>query len=289
MEGDRLTERAVQLAVDPYLEVFGRFWDGMSFLIATSKSMSDLLSTSGAGESTAISMTAAVDDYFQGLESGNADWPKQFLLWQSYAYTVIEAHGLLDEYLRASFELLVLAEGAAEAIDPGQVWDPEAVERLHTLEARVIRESQRFEQLDIWKRVSRMRTRLGLQVRLGRALETAVKHHRRIRNSIVHGQLTPHAIMPDGSIARMREVAPPPYVPLGPHVVRGVMSVVLAVHERVDTAIGRHLGLPADPGTAILVGAQIAAGTDEWLVDPWQPHPEHLFDAVVLHSWRPAE
>ena len=155
------------------------------------------------------------------------------------------------------------------------------------LEGTVRKDSERFGQLTLWIQLARLRKRFGLEIRLGRQLENALRHHRRIRNGIVHGQLTPHVVMPDGSIGRMRTYPPPPYIPLGFHVVRGTMSVLLAAHKEVDAAVAARFARPVDPETAALMDAEIGRGRDYWLVDPWEPHPEHLFEADLLSEWRP--
>ena len=95
--------------------------------------------------------------------------------------------------------------------------------------------------------------------------------------------------MPEGRITRIRAYPPPPYVPLGMHVVRGAMSVMLAAHRKVDEALVTRLGIEEDALTTAMIQAEIASGRDDWFVDPWEPHPEHLFDASVLRAWRPSD
>lgn len=279
--------RVSAMASEPYVEVFGRFWEGMSFLIASSKALSDLLGESvGPGSFTTRTLDA-LGAYLESEAATPAQWPHVLTHWQSYAFTAIEAHGLLDEYLRATFELLLLAHLTEERITAEGWWEPHADEIGRDLEREVAKQTDRFEKLEMWKRVARLRKGLGLEVRLDHELERALVHQRRIRNAIVHGQLTPHVLMPEDTIMRVREYAPPPYVPLGPHVIRGVFSVCLAVHMAVDTAVARHLSLPADPGTSMLMAAQVDEGRGEWFADPWEPHPEHLFSPDVLRSWAP--
>jgi len=279
---------ATDIAQGPYLEVFGRFWDGMSFLIASSRATLDRLAPArGRLVVTLPSATEILEEYAAGAGSG-VEWPAEFLAWQTYAYTVIEAHGLLDEYLRASYELLLLAAEVDARVDSAMGWDIDAGEQVARLESDVREESERFEQLALWSRVGRLRARFGMDVRIGRPLEAALKHHRRIRNGVVHGHLTPHVVMPDGTIGRMQAYPPPPYIPLGLHVVRGAISVMLAAHRQVDSGILAYLGLAEDPATERLIEAEIESGRGEWFVDPWEPHPEHLFDEGVLRAWRPA-
>lgn len=277
-----------EIAHEPYLEVFGRFWEGMSYLIVSTNAATARLSTGASATAFAgLTASAALDAYLDSLRRGRAEWPSELLLWQSFAHSIIEAHGLLDEYLRATYELLSLAQGVSQSLVPGEPWEAESVERLQTMEAEVREESDRFGQLVLWNRISRMRKRFGLKIRFSRPLLAALKHQRWIRNGVVHGQLTPHVVMPDGSIGRMRAYPPPPYVPLGLHIVRGAMSVMLAAHREVDAAILSRLELDEDPLTAALMTAEIERGRDEWLADPWEPHPEHLFGADVLRAWRP--
>jgi|GEM_PF-2143381 len=277
------------IAHDPYLEVFGRFWDGMSFLIASSRATLDRLAPSGRPlKFTDASAGELLDEYLESSSRGSGVWPAELLAWQTYAYTIVEAHGLLDEYLRASFELLVLAEHVASRVNADGGWDVDAGDRLAAIEAEVRADSDRFEQLALWSRVARLRSRFGLDVRLSRPLEAALKHHRKIRNYIVHGHLTPHVVMPDGTIGRMQAYPPPPYVPLGLHVVRGAMSVMLAAHRQVDAGIVAHVGVAEDPLTCRMIEVEIESGRAEWFVDPWEPHPDHLFEDSVLRTWRPS-
>lgn len=268
---------------DPYTDIFGRFWDGMSFLVASIGAMRKLL-----GEQEGPLRFTDVGSLLEGLRAGHTQWPRGFLLWQQYAYAIVEAHGLLDEYARATYELLALSDAVAAELDPSRPWDPEKVEHLQTLEASVRADSDRFEQLTLWKRFARLRQRFGLRLPHDRQLEAAIVHQRRIRNGIVHGQLTPHVVMPDGSVGRMREYAPPPYVPLGAHVVRGAMSVVLTAHKAIDTAVTAHLGLAEDPEVSSLVDREIERGREYWFVDPWEPSPEHLFSPEALRLLRPS-
>lgn len=281
-------ERVARIAVDPYGDVYGRFWDGMSFLLASSNEVERLVGLKSMTQFSAVSAGSTLQRYFEDMRDGRAAWPQEIVLWQSYAHLIVESHGLLDEYLRGSFEVLLLSRELA-GFDMVDGWEPEAVSELRELEVQVAAESQRFEQLDLWNRLARLRSVLGLKVRLGRKLEAALMHHRRIRNGIVHGQLTPHLVMPDGTIARTREYAPPPYIPLGPHVVRGVVSVILAAHQSVDAVIAERLGIEEDHVTTQLLNAQVEQGRDKWLVDPWEPDPEHLFTAQVLRAWRPPD
>lgn len=286
MAAEGLRSRA-SIAHDPYLEVFGHFWDGMSFLIASAGSVLGLVEVDGAAPRyTVNSATDTLERHAAALASG-AEWPREHVLWQSYAYTIIEAHGLLDEYLRASYELFTLADLVSREIGEEHVWDPDTAGLIRDIEARASRESERFEQMTLWSRVLRMRTKLGVRVRFGRQLEAALKHHRAIRNGLVHGRLTPHAVMPDGTVARMRAYPPPPYIPLGPHVVRGAISVALAAHEAIDSVLVADLGVEEDPATAEMIAMQVAQGREQWLVDPWEPHPEHLFTPEVLRAWKP--
>ncbi len=285
---DKQLQARISIARDPYLEVFGHFWDGMSFLIASTRGVLDLVAVDGAvPRFTTHSATDALERYMRALQSGEAEWPSEYLLWQSFAHTIIESHGLLDEYMRASFELLTLADLVATEIGPDQVWDPEAAELIRDVEDRVRRESDRFERMTLWSRVLRIRKRHGVRIRFGRQLEAALKHHRNIRNGLVHGRLTPHAVMPDGTVARMRAYPPPPYIPLGPHVVRGAVSVALAAHRAIDRALMEHFCIEEDPVAAQLIEVEIARGRDQWLVDPWVSDPEHLFSADVLRDWKP--
>lgn len=278
-----------EIARDPYLEVFGHFWDGMSFLIASTRGVLDRVTVDGATPRfTMTSATDALERYMEALPTGEAQWPSEYLLWQSFAHTIIESHGLLDEYLRACFELLTLADLVAQELGSDQTWDPETAEMVSDLEHRVRRESDRFEQMTLWSRVLRMRKRHGVRIRFGRQLEAALKHHRGIRNGLVHGRLTPHAVMPDGTVARMRAYPPPPYIPLGPHVVRGTISVALAAHRAIDSVLMEHLEIEEDLVAAQLIDLEIARGRDQWLVDPWEADPEHLFAPEVLHAWRPS-
>jgi hypothetical protein len=286
---EAFSDDAAQLAREPYLEVFGSFWDGMSFLIASANGISERLGTDGDGPRfTTSSATRALEESAIGW-AGAADWPVEILLWESYAYEVVEAHALLDEYLRACFELLSLSHAVARDPDLTIPWGPEAGEHLHDIEENVHAETGRFDSLMLWNRVSRLRSRFGLGVRFSRPLEAALKKQRRIRNIIVHGQLSPHVVMPDGTIGRMKTFPPPPYVPLGPHIVRGAMSVLLEAHRVVDLAMGDLLGIPVDQPTADLMEEEIGRGRDEWFTDPWESHPEHLFDESVLVAWRPSE
>lgn len=276
------------LAREPYLDVFGRFWEGVSFLIASTCGMRDLVSEAEAAPIlTTETATEILDRYVRGLDSGIADWPAELLIWQSYAYTVVQAHGLLDEYLRACYELLSLADSVATEIDLDEGWEAETAEHALDIERQTQLDSERFQQLMLWQRMSHLRKRFGLRVNISRPLTAALKHQRHLRNSIVHGQLMPHVVMPDGTIGHVRIHPPPPYVPLGPHIVRGSVSVLLAAHREVDAAILRRLDIPEDEDTAALIAAEIEAGRDQWLADPWAPDPEHLFSAEVLARWRP--
>jgi hypothetical protein len=282
-------ESLARVAGEPYLEVFGRFWDGMSYLIVSSRAAQDRLAAErGWKRLSDFTATQALDEYVGGLYAGRQEWPAGLLLWQQFAHAIVEAHGLLDEYLRATFELLALAEGVASRVDPSRAWEAEAVAEVQEMERRVRQESDRFGQLVLWNRLARVRKRFGLKVRIGRPLKAALKHQRWIRNGIVHGRLTPHVVMPDGTIGRMQAYPPPPYIPLGPHVIRGAMSVMLAVHRQVDTAVIEHLGLEEDALTSKLVDVEIERGRQEWFVDPWEAHEEHLFEDGVLRNWRPA-
>lgn len=287
MAEDAQDRRIAEIAGEPYGDVYGRFWDGMSFLLASSNEVERLAGWRPGDQFSGSSAGSTLHRYFEELRAGHAEWPRQIVLWQSYAHLIVESHGLLDDYLRGCFEVLQLSRVVAD-LDAASGWDPDSVTRMREREEQVAAESQRFEQLDLWNRLARLRSQVDLRVRLGRKLEAAVLHHRRIRNGIVHGQLAPHAVMPDGSIARTREYAPPPYIPLGTHVVRGVVSVMLAVHQRVDSAVAEQLGIEEDALTTALVNAQIDRGRAEWLVDPWEPHEEHLFAPEVLRAWRPS-
>ncbi len=281
-------ERIAEIVGEPYLNVFGRFWDGMSFLIASSRGVLDRLTVDGVPPRFTLSSSRdALDHYMAGLSLGDAEWPGELLVWQMYAHAIIESHGLLDEYLRACFELLSLSQHVAVEIDVSEGWEYETAERVREIETHVRQESEGFGQMALWNRFTRLRKQFSLDLSLGRPLTAGLTHHRRIRNNIVHGQLTPHVVMPDGSIGSMREYPPPPYVPLGLHVVRGAMSVALAAHRTVDASILGCMGVAEDPATAAMIEAEIASGRDEWLVDPWEPHPEHLFEPDVLARWRP--
>ena len=280
--------RALAIAREPYLDVFGTFWDGMSFLIASSRGALDRLAGDGPPPRfTTASATDAFERYMARLPEGNAEWPVEFLVWQSFAHVIVESHGLLDEYLRACYELLALSELVAEEFDLEGELSRELAESARSMEERAAKEGKRFGQAVIWSRIAQLRSRFGLDVAVAPELEMALRHHRRIRASIVHGQLTPHVVLPDGSVRRMRAYPPPPYVPLGVHVVRGALSIILAAHHAVDTAMVDLLGIEEDPMTAALTRAEISRGVAEWVIDPWEPHPEHLFDALVLRMWRP--
>lgn len=281
-------KRALAIAREPYLDVFGTFWDGMSFMIASSRGALDRFSGSGpAPRFTTSSATEAFDRYAAHLPAGGAEWPTEFLIWQSFAHVVVESHGLLDEYLRACYELLTLAEQVADEFDLEGDLTRELAESAQAMERRAVKEAQKFGQAVIWSRMARLRERFGLRFEVPPELEAALRHHRRIRGGIVHGQLTPHVVLPDGSVRRMRAYPPPPYVPLGLHVVRGALSVILAAHRAVDAAMLELLGIEEDAVTAAMIEAEIGRGTAEWVIDPWEPHPEHLFDPLVLRMWKP--
>jgi hypothetical protein len=269
----------------PYLEVFGRFWDGMSFLILASKALFDRMVAEEKVLILPVGPRGVVGGSIAALRAEKEKWPDELVLWQSFAHTIVECHGLLDEYLRATFQVLLLSDAVVSGLEPEEGGG--VAEGLREIHERVEEESDRFGQLPLWKRLRTLKKRFGLDVKLGRELERAVGRHRWIRNHIVHGTLTKHIAMPDGSIARMNTYPPPPYVPLGIHVVRGAMSVLLAVHKEVDAAVAGFLGIPEDEETTALMDAEIERGRAAWQVDPWEPHPEHLFDADLLETWRP--
>lgn len=280
--------RAVAIARDPYLDVFGTFWDGMSFMIASARGVQDRIAGQGPPPRfTTSSATVAFDRYVAHLSTGEAQWPAEFVVWQAFAHVIVESHGLLDEYLRACFELLALSELVAEEFDLEGDLTRELAESAREMEYRAFKEAGRFGQAVIWSRVARLRERFGVPLHIAPELEAALRHHRRIRGGIVHGQLTPHAVLPDGTVRRMRAYPPPPYVPLGIHVVRGALSVILAAHRAVDAAMLELLGIEEDPVTAALIQAEIDRGVPEWVIDPWEAHPEHLFDPLVLRMWKP--
>lgn len=280
--------RALAIAREPYLDVFGTFWDGMSFMIASSRGALDRFSAAGpAPRFTTSTATEAFERYVAHLPGGQAEWPAEFLIWQAFAHVIVESHGLLDEYLRACYELLTLAGSVATEFDLVGDLTRELAESAQEMERQAVKEAQRFGQAVIWSRIARLRERFGLRIEIAPELEAALRHHRRIRGGIVHGQLTPHVVLPDGSIRRMRAYPPPPYVPLGQHVVRGALSAILATHRAVDTAMIELLGIEEDAVTAAMIEAEISRGVAEWVIDPWEPHPEHLFDPLVLRMWKP--